>query len=88
MINRFPVWKNVVVVVVLLVSLLYALPNLFSQDPSIEVSGPRGTAVAPALVETVKGALGTAGIAFKSAELKGGKLLVRFRDSRTAAPRP
>ena len=81
MINRFPVWKNVVVAVVLLVSLVYALPNLFSQDPSIEVSGPRGIAVAPALADTVKGALDKAGIAFKSVELKQGKLLVRFPTS-------
>lgn len=80
MINRYPLWKNALVVIVLLVGLVYALPNMFSQDPSIEVTGPRGTAVTPAMLETVKGALGTAGISFKSAEIKNHKLLVRFRD--------
>jgi preprotein translocase subunit SecD len=81
MINRFPLWKNALVVIVLLVGLVYALPNVFSQDPSIEVSGPRGAAVEPALVDSVKGALGAAGISYKTVELKAGKLLVRFRDS-------
>jgi preprotein translocase subunit SecD len=80
MINRFPIWKNVLVVVVLLVSLVYALPNAFSQDPSIEISGPRGTALEPGAVDAVKGALGKAKIAFKRVEQRNGKLLIRFPD--------
>ncbi len=81
MINRFPIWKNVVVVVVLLVSLVYALPNVFSQDPSMEISGPRGAALDTAVGDQVKGALTTAGIPFKRVELQHGKLLVRFPDT-------
>jgi len=81
MINRFPIWKNVVVVVVLLLSLVYALPNVFSQDPSMEISGPRGTPLDPAVGDQVKGALKNAGITFKRVEEHQGKLLVRFPDT-------
>ena len=81
MINRFPIWKNVVVVVVLLLSLVYALPNVFSQDPSMEISGPRGTPLDPAVGDQVKGALKSAGITFKRVEEHQGKLLVRFSDT-------
>ena len=81
MINRFPIWKNVIVVAVLLVSLVYALPNVFSQDPSMEISGPRGTALDPTVADAVRGALGAAGITFKRVEQDKGKLLVRFPDT-------
>jgi preprotein translocase subunit SecD len=83
MINRFPIWKNVLVLAVLVVSLVYSLPNAFPQDPSIEISGPRGTAVQADLASKVKAALDAAALRFKSVEAKQGKLLVRFPDSET-----
>jgi preprotein translocase subunit SecD len=45
MLNQYPVWKNALVAVVLLFGLLYALPNVFPQDPVIEVTGTRGDTV-------------------------------------------
>ena len=41
MLNQYPMWKNLLVAVVLLTGLLYALPNIYSQDPVIEVTGTR-----------------------------------------------
>jgi preprotein translocase subunit SecD len=81
MINRYPLWKNLLVLVVLVVSFIYALPNVFSQDPSMEISGARGTAVDPGLADKVKAALGAAGIKYKAVEKAHGKLLVRFDDT-------
>ena len=43
--NRYPLWKNLLVLVVVLVGLLYALPNLYSQDPSVEISSTRDAPV-------------------------------------------
>ena len=66
----------------ILVGLLYALPNLFSQNPSIEVTAARGAEVTDASVGEVKAALENAGVAYKAVEqLEGGKLLVRFATS-------
>ena len=49
MLNQYPMWKNLLVAVVLLVGLLYALPNIYSQDPVIEVTGARGEQVGETL---------------------------------------
>jgi preprotein translocase subunit SecD len=80
--NRYPLWKNLLVLAVVLVGLLFALPNLFPQNPSIEVTAARGGAVTDATVGEVKAALENAGVEFKAVELlEGGKVLARFDTS-------
>ncbi len=78
MLNRYPIWKNLLVAFVLLVGLLYALPNVFPQDPVIEVSGTRGEAVGEPLRKTLVGALERAQIPIKSSELLQDRLQIRF----------
>ena len=79
--NRYPLWKNLLVVVVTLVALVYALPNVFDQDPSMEITGSRRAQVTEATVEKVKTALEEAGVPFKGVELDQGRMLVRFETS-------
>ncbi len=80
--NRYPLWKNLLVLAVVLVGLLFALPNLFPQNPSIEVTAARGGAVTDATVGEVKAALENAGVEYKAVELlEGGKVLARFDTS-------
>jgi len=80
--NRYPLWKNLLILGVVLVGLLYALPNLFSQNPSIEVTAARGAEVTDATLGEVKAALENAGVEYKAVEhLEGGKVLVRFATS-------
>ncbi len=81
MMNRYPLWKNLLVLAVILVGLLFALPNIFDQDPSIEVSSTRRAQVDSATVEMVEAALKGANIPFKAVEHSAGKLLVRFATS-------
>jgi preprotein translocase subunit SecD len=78
MINQYPLWKNLLVAFVLLVGLLYALPNLFPQDPVIEVTGTRGERVSETLEQQIAGALDRAQIPVKSAELMPDRLQIRF----------
>jgi preprotein translocase subunit SecD len=67
---------------VILVGLLLALPNLFSQDPSIEISANRGAQVTEASAGEIRAALENAQVPFKRIDtLEGGKLLVRFTGS-------
>ena len=33
--NRFPLWKNILVIVVMVIAFFYAAPNLFPEDPAI-----------------------------------------------------
>ncbi|MGD1983165.1 MAG: preprotein translocase subunit SecD, partial [Chromatiaceae bacterium] len=76
--NQYPMWKNVLVAFVLFVGLLYALPNIFPQDPVIEVTGTRGETVGETLQQNVLAALDRAGIAPKAAELQPDRLQIRF----------
>jgi preprotein translocase subunit SecD len=41
--NRYPLWKYLVILVVTLIGLLYALPNLFGEAPAVQVSAGRAT---------------------------------------------
>ncbi|CDL30859.1 Protein-export membrane protein SecD (TC 3.A.5.1.1) [Enterobacter hormaechei] len=44
MLNRYPLWKYIMLVVVIIVGLLYALPNLYGEDPAVQITGARGVA--------------------------------------------
>lgn len=80
--NVYPLWKNLLILGVVLVGILLALPNLFSQHPSIEVTAVRGAEITDAGPEEVRAALGNAGVGYEAVErLEGGKLLVRFATS-------
>jgi preprotein translocase subunit SecD len=77
--NRYPLWKNLMVLAVVLVGLLFALPNLYDQDPSVEISATRDAPVDESTIASLKAALENAGIPLKRIEERvGGKLLVRF----------
>jgi len=41
--NRYPVWKYAIIVIVLLVGLIYALPNFFGEAPAVQVSSAKST---------------------------------------------
>jgi preprotein translocase subunit SecD len=74
-------WKYVVVLVVVLLSALYALPNVFPQDPSVQITANRGAAVDAALRQRVEATLKKSGIATKAVEVQeDGNLLVRLSD--------
>jgi len=79
--NRYPIWKNLLVLVVILTGILYAMPNLFDQDPAMEVAGTRRAKVDQGTVAAVQDALKTAGVEIKSLDFSGtNKLLLRFHD--------
>ena len=81
-------WKYVVILLVLMLSALYALPNVFPQDPSVQVTANRGSKVDAALEQRVESVLKKAGITPKSVEItKDGNLLARMpgADEQTSA---
>ena len=80
---EFPRWKNILVVLMLLFSILYALPNLFPQDPAVQIIANRGHLVDAALKERVQGALEKQKLRFKSIEQVRDELLVRLPDPDT-----
>ncbi|PSJ44924.1 protein translocase subunit SecD [Zobellella endophytica] len=81
MLNRYPLWKYLMVIAVITISFLYAAPNLFGEDPALQVSGSRGTQVTPATLTQAQQTLSEAGIDVISAALADNQLLIRFRNT-------
>jgi preprotein translocase subunit SecD len=79
---EFPRWKYVVIVLVALVGILYALPNLYPQDPSVQVTSTRVSQVTQALADRVRGQLDDAGIEVKAIDVdpESGNMMVRLPD--------
>ncbi|MEO6171194.1 MAG: protein translocase subunit SecD [Lysobacter sp.] len=71
-------WKYVVLVLAILFSTIYALPNLYQKDPSVQVTANRGAPIDQALVTRVSESLTQAGIATKQVAIDGDNLLVRL----------
>jgi preprotein translocase subunit SecD len=74
-------WKYVVILVLVLLSALYALPNIFPQDPSVQISASRSAPIDDALKQRVTQVLAQAGVKPKSVEKQGENLLVRTADA-------
>ncbi len=79
--NQYPLWKNLPVLAMVLLGGLYALPNIFDQDPSVEVLAQRGVVVDQTTQSQIEQALQASGVSAKGMELRDGKLLVRFASS-------
>ena len=73
-------WKYVVILFVVLVSALYALPNIYPQDPSVQVTANNASAADAALEKRVEQALVAAKLTPKSVAIEDGKVMARFND--------
>lgn len=78
MLNKFPLWKNLLVIVVVVLSTIYAIPNLFGEDPAVQVSGKKGIDVVQSVVTDLEKKVNDSGIKIKKTELEKGQLLMRF----------
>ncbi len=78
--NRYPLWKNLLVIVITALGLFYALPNLYGEDPSVQITSKAGTLTTDNQ-QQVEQALKTAKIDYSSAAIEDKILLVRFPDT-------
>jgi preprotein translocase subunit SecD len=81
--NRYPLWKYIMLVVVILVGLLYALPNLYGEDPAVQLTGARGVAASEQTLIQVQNTLKEEKINAKSVALEEGAILARFDSTDT-----
>ncbi|RDB43629.1 protein translocase subunit SecD [Halomonas sp. DQ26W] len=81
MLNRYPLWKYLLIGIVLLVGLVYSLPNLYPEDPSVQISSARGDATINAgQLDNIRQSLVDAGIDIKSVESEDTRVLIRLDD--------
>lgn len=77
--NRYPVWKYAILVIVLLVGALYTLPNFFGEAPAVQVSSAKATVkVDTAVQQRVEEALKAAGVTPDFVALEGNSVRARF----------
>ena len=81
MMNQYPLWKNILIALVLAVGVVFALPNLYGEDPALQISSTRGAQVDSAMEDKVKLALSQANLTSRAIERDAGHLLVRFADT-------
>jgi len=77
--NRYPLWKYVLLAVALVVGLLYTAPNLYGEAPAVQVSSGKATIkVDRALVDRVEQALQQAALKPDFVQLEGNSIRARF----------
>ncbi len=76
--SQYARWKIWLVGIVMVLGSLYALPNLFGEDPSVQVSGLRTAPVDDSTVTDIQRALELAGLTAKSVEVQEQRALVRM----------
>ena len=78
MLNRYPLWKYLLVLVVLVVGLIYSLPNLFPEDPAIQISSAQGDSLDERQLDRIEAALIENDIEIKAFEEVNGQWLIRL----------
>ncbi len=82
MLNRYPLWKYLLILTVLVLGGIYAAPNLYPDDPAIQLSGSSSsTPVDAAVIKHVSRALEAEGVVFQSPEINERNALIRFNNN-------
>ncbi|RYY04357.1 MAG: protein translocase subunit SecD [Gammaproteobacteria bacterium] len=80
MLNRYPLWKYILLLITTILSLVYAVPNFYYPDPAVQVSGnSSGTVIDAPVLAKVESALKDAKIEYFGAEANGKAALIRLR---------
>ena len=85
--NRYPLWKYLLILFVIGMGCIYALPNLYPADPAVQISGTSSSTVVDQQVLTqVTDALDSAGIDYFGAQADGAAALIRLQDREDQLP--
>jgi len=81
MLNRYPLWKNLMVILVVAIGALYSLPNIYGEDPAVQISGTRGQQADTTALTEVQNVLKENNLPTKSIVLENGSILARFNNT-------
>lgn len=80
--NKYPLWKNILVIVAVLLGLLYTLPNFYGETPAVQISGAStGAKIDQPLLTKVEGILKKANLATTSLALEKDNVVIKFADT-------
>jgi preprotein translocase subunit SecD len=81
--NRYSPWKYILILFVVIIGGIYALPNIYGKDPSLQVSASRAAEISELTEILVSTALEEAGLQAKAIDINANSLVVRFDNEDT-----
>jgi preprotein translocase subunit SecD len=87
MLNKYPLWKNLLIVFLLALAVVYSVPNLYPPDPAIQITpNQAGAELSERTLEKIRANLKENKIDFFGEEVTGGTVLFRLTDSEQQLP--
>ena len=83
LINRYPIWKYLLIVIVVAAAFVYAAPNLYGEYPAVQIMGSNGGVVDENTLQTATSVLSAAGIPYHDTLFQDQTLLFRFTSTDT-----
>ena len=81
--NKYPLWKYLLIAFAVLTGAIYALPNFYGEYPAVQISPTRTTKVDSAVLARAENVLRGAGITYGATQLDDKGARVRFADTGT-----
>ena len=81
--NRYSSWEYILILFLIGLGLLFALPNIYGKDPSLQISAARSAEITELTEYQISAALDEAGLSYKNIVLGVGNLIIRFNDEET-----
>ena len=79
--NHFPLWKNILILIILGIGIIYSLPNLYGDDPSVQVSSTQSAKIGQEQANQIESEIKNSGVAVKAFEFNDGRILARFNNT-------
>jgi preprotein translocase subunit SecD len=77
MVNRYAPWRYILLLLIIVIGAVYAAPNLYGEDPALQISH-RVNLIDDAELGNISSLLKNEGVDYRSVELDGNNILVRF----------
>ena len=81
MVNQYPLWKYLLMLSLFVLGVIYALPNLFHDDPAVQISAKSTAQITSATMNQISTVLHTNNLSYLSVAREGDDVLVRFPDT-------
>ncbi len=79
--NQYPLWKYILILLIITIGTIYALPNLYGEDPAVQITSARGFNLPLDLTSIIDNSLADEQIPYKSREQIGNRILYRFQNT-------
>ena len=87
MLNKYPLWKNLLIAMVVVIAAIYAAPNLYPPDPAIQVTPAQaGAEMSEATLQRIRTALSDAKLEFFGEQVVEGTALYRLQQTSEQLP--